>query len=442
MARNPADIAQEILQRAKRRGIGAAEVMLEESESRSVRFQDNCLKSVNASQSLGAGLRIIHNGRVGFSSDNDLAAVDDLVDRALASAQFGPEAAFEFPAQKEGPAVQLYDAAAAELPMERAAEMMRQAIAEIHAAFPDAHCGGGIERDTGRSILCNSTGLHHEELSTGYSAGVDAFLVRGESFLWVGEGDESARFNPDLLRHARKTVEWIRLCQREVHPAGGEMPVIFTPRALESLLESLDANTNGKTVQKGASILAQQVGQKVLDERISLWDDPTVDYASGSLSVDGEGVPARRKPVFERGVLRGFLYDLQTAGLMGAASTGSGMRGYSSPPGPGGSNLRMDPGRTPYRDMLKGLKRGLLIDSALGAGQSNVLAGDFSVNVELGFLVENGEIVARVKDCMLAGNAFDAFNRVRDISAETEWHGALEAPYVCFDCLRLIGRGE
>ena len=156
----------------------------------------------------------------------------------------------------------------------------------------------------------------------------------------------------------------------------------------------------------------------------------------------GFGVPTRRKPVFENGVLRTFVYDLQTAGMMDTASTGNAMRGYSSQPHPGLTNLRLEPGDKPYKQIIADTKRGLLIDQALGAGQSNMLAGDFSVNVELGFLIENGEIVGRVKDCMVAGNVFQAFNRIRDIAAEPEWHGSAELAAIAFDALSVVGRKQ
>jgi len=41
-----------------------------------------------------------------------------------------------------------------------------------------------------------------------------------------------------------------------------------------------------------------------------------------------------------------------------------------------------------------------------------VLAGEFSVNVALGFLVEDGRIKGRVKDCMVAGNVYDILKKV------------------------------
>jgi PmbA protein len=243
------------------------------------------------------------------------------------------------------------------------------------------------------------------------------------------------------MEYARKVNDWIRLCEKETHLAAASMPVIFTPRALDILLHTFLVNVSGKMVQKKASVLTERLGEKVLDERVTLIDDQMVDYAPGSHSVDAEGLPAATKPIFEDGVLRTFLFDLQTAGIMGAQPTGNAARGYASQPRPGPANIRMAPGVVPVKELYANVKRGLLIDQALGAGQSNVLAGEFSVNVELGFLIENGEIVARVKDCMLAGNAFDAFNNIRSISAETEWHGATELPTVCFESLSVTGKG-
>ena len=68
----------------------------------------------------------------------------------------------------------------------------------------------------------------------------------------------------------------------------------------------------------------------------------------------------------------------------------------------------------------------------LGGGQSNILAGEFSVNIDLGYLIENGEIVGRVKDCMFAGNVFDVFNNIVAIGDKSEWHGSTKCLHFYF----------
>jgi PmbA protein len=101
----------------------------------------------------------------------------------------------------------------------------------------------------------------------------------------------------------------------------------------------------------------------------------------------------------------------------------------------------LEPGDASMADMLRGIEHGILVEDVLGGGQSNVLAGEFSVNVDLGFLVRKGEIVGRVKDCMLAGNVFDVFNRIRALGSEQEVHASLVAPPVCFDAVSVSGVG-
>ena len=57
-----------------------------------------------------------------------------------------------------------------------------------------------------------------------------------------------------------------------------------------------------------------------------------------------------------------------------------------------------------------------------------------------GFAHQKGQIVGRVSDCMLAGNAFDVFNRIRSIGSEQEVHGSLVSPAVCLDAMS-VSRG-
>jgi PmbA protein len=85
------------------------------------------------------------------------------------------------------------------------------------------------------------------------------------------------------------------------------------------------------------------------------------------------------------------------------------------------------------------MKKGILVDQVLGGGQSNVLAGEFSVNIDLGYLVENGEIVGRVKDCMVAGNVFDIFNNIVALGDKSDWHGSLRVPPFYFRSVNLAG---
>jgi len=78
-----------------------AEVYRVESESHPVSFEANRLKEIMRRDTSGVALRIIDNGRIGFSSTTDTAREAELVERAGSVAPFGSEATFDFPSPSE-----------------------------------------------------------------------------------------------------------------------------------------------------------------------------------------------------------------------------------------------------------------------------------------------------------------------------------------------------
>jgi len=202
---------------------------------------------------------------------------------------------------------------------------------------------------------------------------------------------------------------------------------------MATLLISLSEGVNGKLVQKGASPLGGRIGEKLLDGRITIHDDAVIDYAASSAPHDTEGLRSRRTPIIEKGVLRSYLFDLQTAGMLNAEPTGNGLRNYGSQPAPGHNNTVVSVGDTPYEEMLRGVRRGLLVDHVLGGGMSNTLAGEFSVNLELGFLIENGALAGRVKNCMLFGNVYELLkDGVEAVGDTAEMKASLSMPHFYF----------
>jgi PmbA protein len=433
------DAAETLLEKARAKA-EAAEVTYEEAEHHSASFQSNRLKYVKTKVVRGLGLRVIHNGRLGHTSTTDLDDIGETVRRALESARFGQEARFQFPASCDPADVVLLDPATQGLAPERAIETGKEAVERVLSEYPDADCSAEVEWSWGRRVLVNSDGLRVEECGTHGGLGITALRVVGDSLVWAGEDADGRAFRPEAARLSRQVCRWLRMAEREVVADTERLPVLFTPKRLDLLLASFEANLNAKTVQKGLSLLADKIGQCVADPRITWRDDPLVDLAEGSFRVDAEGLPARRKLLIDRGVLCGFVNDLQTAGMLGVPPTGNAAGGFDSMPAPGFANVRLSPGSAHSDDLLRSLRRGVLVDEVMGDGQGNVLSGDFSVNLALAFLVEGGEVVGRIKNAMLAGNAFDALNRLGELSSDTEWHGDAELPAALIPDLSVVGK--
>jgi PmbA protein len=420
----------------------AVEVIYEEGESRSVSFEHSKLKYIHNKSIRGVGLRIIKGGRIGFSSTTDLRSPEKLVEKAVRSAQFGQEARFEFPIPNKFSEVKIFDKEVVDFPIEKAVSLGKEAIDKALSVCPDYQCGVEVGRAVGMRRLLNSKGLDFSRNSTVHSMGIDIVLVKEAGLVWVGEGESSRKIVDGLMKSTEKVLEKLRLAEREVKINSGLLPVIFTPKAVGLLLSPLEMGCNGKLVQKGASPLIGRLGEKIADERLTIYDDPTIDFATGSYPLDGEGIQSRRTPLVEKGVLKNYLFDLQTAGMMATRSTGNGIRGFASQPAPSCTNIVIEPGDMTLKDMIKDVQCGLLIDQVLGGGQSNTLAGEFSVNVDLGFLIERGELVGRVKDCMMAGNVFDVFNKLLAIGSQREWYGDNYVPPLYFSGLSVVGKEE
>ncbi|MCP4296066.1 MAG: TldD/PmbA family protein, partial [Proteobacteria bacterium] len=322
----------------------SAEVIYEEGESRSISFENNKLKSVYTKSIRGIGLRIIKDGRIGFSSTTDFRNPEQIVTNALESAKFGQEAKFEFQPESQLKDIKLFDKNVVDYPIEKGIQIGEEAIAKALSVNPDYECGVSIGKGVGKSRLLNSCGLDVSDQSTSFGTSMDILLVKDNGLLWVGEGESSAKVVDDLDKHTTKALHDLKLAEKEVGISTASYPVVFTSKAIGTLLSTFETGCNGKMVQKGVSPLTGKLEQKIIDERISIYDDPTIDYADGSYNCDDEGVPAQRTPLFESGVLKNYIYDLQTAGIMNAKSTGNGTRSFASQPSPGNSNVIIEPG--------------------------------------------------------------------------------------------------
>ena len=421
------------LERAMRQAQGA-EVAVRESRASGAEYEDDKLKRVDASQTTSVSVRVMVDGKVGQSHGTDPQEVESVVDRALALAEFGSEAKFAFPGPAEARSVQTDDPDVVRIPREEMVAVGGEMLGLIKAYNPEIKVSAGAGWSSTKRRRLNSSGLDVTTEGTSYGGGGGGVLVRGTDILWVGRYRNWRKKDVDARALAGQAIAYFRYAENTAPVATRPMPVIFTPRGIRVLLLPILLGVNGKNVLKGDSPLAGKLGQQIVGPAFSLTDDGTVDFAPDSGRYDGEGVPRRRNEIVKDGILTCFLYDLDTAAKAGAESTGNGI-------GCGASNVLVAPGDSSFAEMLRNTAEGIMVENVLGLGQGNIINGDFSVNLALGYKIERGEIVGRVKDVMLAGNAYDALHRIMAIGSECEWSGSTCAPFLQVDALSVVGKG-
>ncbi|MFC1968919.1 TldD/PmbA family protein [Chloroflexota bacterium] len=433
---------EDILARA-RKVAEEAEVFTVSSEQTPIQFEANRLKHIQTKQSTSTALRIIKNGRIGYAATTELEADQDLVDMAVETAQFGMPAKFELPPSTKYPKVEVFDSEVESVPLEAMVKLGEEMVAAVTAHTPGIMCEAGVTKSTASVSIKNSRGGETDYRISVFSLGVMGTLVRDTDMLFVGESDTSCHPITKSQGIIDEVIQQLELARDLASVPTRAMPVIFTPRGVASaLIAPLMAAFNGKTVLQGASPIGNRMEERVFDENLSLWDDPTVAYSPASRPCDDEGVSSQRTPLIDEGTVAGFLYDLQTAAQSHTRSTGSGRRSHGGQPTPSPSAFIISPGDTTFDEMVSNTREGLVIEELMGATQGNVLGGDFSGNVLLGYKLENGKITGRVKNTMVSGNIYQVLRQIVAIGKEPKWIGGfLHTPHLFCPSLSVASKG-
>lgn len=203
----------------------------------------------------------------------------------------------------------------------------------------------------------------------------------------------------------------------------GEMPVILESQAGGTMIhEAIGHSLEADGIQKGVSpVYKGRIGAVVANEKITVYDDPTLASHRGSFIYDDEGTKSERTVLVEKGVLKTYLYDRFTARKDGRASNGHGRReSYSFKPIPRMSNTFIGPGPDDPKMILSSVPRGLLV-TRMGGGQVNPVTGDFVFEVEEGFLIENGKIKHMVRGASLLGNGPEVLKSIDLVGRDMGW---------------------
>jgi PmbA protein len=408
-----------------------AEVFMVSSEETPVQFEANRLKHIQSKQSRSVALRIIKGGKIGYASTTKLDDSQELVNMAVETAQFGMPARLEFPSPTSYPQIEVFDTDVASISIEEMVKLGEELITVVTSHTPDIVCEAEVTKGMVSVHIINSQGGQTNYKKSVFSLGVEGTLIHGTDMLFVGESQNSCHPLLEPKAVTEVVLQQLELAKNQASVPSRPLPVVFTPRGVASaLISPLMAAFNGKTVLEGASPIGNRLGESVFDDKLSLWDDPTIAYRPGSRPCDDEGVSSQCTPLIEHGTVANFLYDLQTAALAHTRSTGNGRRSGGLP-APSPSAFVIGSGDTTFDEMVQDIKEGLVVEQLMGAGQGNILGGDFSGNVLLGYKVESGKIVGRVKDTMVSGNIYQILKQIAAIGNDARWVGSfLKTPHL------------
>ncbi|MBJ6120165.1 TldD/PmbA family protein [Sphingomonas mollis] len=406
--------AQDIVVRARAGGADAADAVFAADASLDVSVRLGRLEDVGRSESADLGLRVFVGRRSASVSTSDMssAALDALVERAVAMAREAPEDAWAGLA----PAERLLHGAPPQLDLddggEASPESLRDAALATEAAARDVAGvtnseGGGASASRSIWALATSTGFAGAYATTAY--GLSASVVAGEgSAMQRDHAHHAARRRRLLDDPAAIGREAGERAVARVNPgrlASGSMPVVFDPRVGASLLGHLVGAVSGASITRRTSFLLEALGTQVMPVGLSVRDDPHRPHGLRSRPFDGEGLAVSPVAIVEEGMLETWLLDSAAARQLGLEPTGHATRGIGGGPGVSTANLYLDGGHVPVETLLADVGDGVYVTELIGQGVNGV-TGDYSRGAA-GFRIEGGAIAGPVAEFTIAGNLKD-----------------------------------
>ena len=433
-----ADAVEMAVAAATKAGAQQADALLESGRQFRVDILEGGIENLKQSEARGLGLRVFVDQKVALVYTSDLRpqTIKDIAARAVTLAKKSTADPFASlpetgPAMAaDAAALQLFDPAVLELSAEKkiamAKEMEKAALGYDKKIL---RCDGcTLQSGIGETFLASSLGPAVTYRATTIGGFVNPLADDGPRQQSGGYADFQRLLSklkaPEAIgkEGARRAVA--RVGARSV-PAQ-KVPVVMHPDVAGNWLQNMFAAFSGEQTFKKTSFLTEKLGQKIASDLVTLVDDGVLKAGLATAPFDGEGVPARRNVLIDKGVLKSFLYNTYWAKKAKAQTTGSANRSYQGAPGIGPKNLYIANGTSSLEDIMKSVDRGFyMVDQ--GAFGFNPTSGSYSYQAA-GFWIEKGAIAFPVDEITCASTTLDMLAGISMVGNDLEFSGGINSP--------------
>lgn len=436
-----AELAEEVIRRARAAGASQAEVAASINSGLSVSVRLGEVETVEHTRDRGFGLTVYFGQRKGSASTADLHpdSIQATLDQACAIARY----------TEADPAAGLADAsrmatAFPDLDLWHPWDIDTTQAIELGIAIEDAgraHAGisnsdgASVQAGQGVSVYANSHGFVGRERGTSHSLSL-ALIAGDEDGMQRDYWYDSVRAAGDLMsakalgdKAAERTLA--RMGARSLSTR--QCPVLFVPELARGLIGHLLGAVSGGSLYRRASFLLDHVGKQVMPTWMNINELPHLRRGLGSGNFDAEGVATADRPLIESGVLARYVLGSYSARKLGLESTGNagGIHNVVVEPG------SVDGSQDDFSGMLRRMGTGLLVTEVMGQGVSTI-TGDYSRGAS-GFWVENGQISYPVEGITIAANLRDMFAGIVAVGTDTDRRSHLLAGSILLERMTVAG---
>jgi len=411
-------LAEVAIGEATKLGADDAVALGVKSSDKMIRFANNSVTVANRVEEAELSVYVAHNKRRAIASTSNLDSssvrkfVKDLFDSlsGLPQSEYVP---LPDKSSRYSPSPLGFDRKLKELGAELP-ELAKEAIEGAKKGGGKRSAGVIDSGETTFSIL-TSTGTKGIDTRTAITLNIRSF----------GEGEASGHglscsatlkdFSPEEAGHRAGTDA--KKMQGATEPEAGKYEVLLSPTVASNIVETVSAAASAFSVDAGTSYLTDKLGKEVASKNFSLVDHGVTEGGLGGRVFDDEGVSTRSNYIVKDGVLAGYLHNLTTAKKWKTKDTGNA--GFVTPHP---WNLEVKKGDSSYDEMVREMKRGIILTSNWYTRFKNYRTGEFSTVPRDGaYLVEGGKIVKTLKGLRAGDDLMRMFSSVRLLSDEREW---------------------
>lgn len=438
------NILNDVIDKTLKKGASAADAIIINSTSLSSEVRLGKVIGLERSENSSIGLRVLIGQKQAIVSTANLneASLNSIIDQAIDMAKVIPENPHLFLAAEEQlakniPDLNLYDAnePTAENLIEKAKLCEDTALENQHITNSE---GAGAAYQANEIYFAASNGFCQNYKSSSSSLSLSVIAGKNEH-MQTGYAYSVSRFVSDLKSPQEIGVEAAKFAIDKMNPrkiATAELPVIFERKMAKGLLASLASAINGFSISRGASFLIDSLGKEIFKSNINIIDDPFIIKGLASRPFDAEAIAGNKLNIIENGRLNSYFLDLQTASQLNLKTTGHATRGLTSSPTPSCSNLYMEAGKESLTDLIKSIKKGILVTEIFGHG-ANIVTGDYSQGIG-GFYIENGEIVFPISEMTVAGHLKEMFKMIIPAS-DLKFENSINSPSLLIEKMTVAG---
>jgi PmbA protein len=431
------NIANVILQEAKKRGADQAEVGIAANKGFSVTAREGDVETIEYHQDKSIEVMVYFGKRLGAASLSDVRheAIVAAVEAACHIAKFTGEdpasglpdksdLAFNYPELKMD-----YPWA---ITVEEAGQLAVLCEAEAIKHDPKRLSGESCDVTTinANTVYANSLGFCGVLANTRHE--LSCVMIAKEGDDMQREYSYTVAIDPTKLTPVEVVAK--QAAERTLGRLGArrlptmKAPVIFMAEEARGLLGHFCAAISGGSVYRKATFLLDHLGKKVFPDFVQLAEQPHLPFGLGTVAFDDDGVLTRPNVFIENGILQSYALGVYSARKLDMKTTGNAG---------GMHNLTIKHGDKDLPALIKSMGNGLLVTELMGQGV-NIMTGDYSRGAS-GFWVENGVIQYPVHEITIAGKLQDIFSHFVEIGSDVDVRGNIRTGSILVEEMMIAG---